>query len=347
MMAETNDIKYLRTTRKCLRTKISKSCSAIEGNIDNITTTDADEYLFELSELKAKLVKLDDEIKKLLLNVELSEQQIEQEYNSCEEYSSKINKIIRRLEKIVSNNTVHARQNRVNSSGDSGSGGNPLNNILFASNNLKLPNVPLPVFSNAGDESLDRFFTAFDAVVSKFNISSYETFLLLKSQLRGEPLTLIKSLELSNESYEAARDLLSKAFSSSVDQQFNCIEKLRSLKLRHHSDSFQFISDMRLLIESFANLKIDVNVVLQYFIWSAMPEKLQNVFINITNNSKPDLKDIEKNIFDAVNRYRSSESTVNYNKPSFYDSKAKTSTMTASVKVKGASDVNFIPCILC
>lgn len=96
----------------------------------------------------------------------------------------------------------------------------PSNNVgnHVRSSMLKLPEMPLPKFSNEKGESLISFISSFEGVINKHNLSTYEKFVYLKRQLSGEPLTLISSLEESRQSYENGTDLLKQAFACEYSQ---------------------------------------------------------------------------------------------------------------------------------
>ena len=134
------------------------------------------------------------------------ESKLMSEMSTCDEYNDKIIHAIASLEAVeISDNT---KENGVSPQART-------NESFHIGNQIKLPPLPLPTYSNAEDESFDCFIKGFEAVVNKYNISNYEKFIFLK-QLKGKPLTLIKSLEYTNPCYEAAKDLLSKAFASRV-----------------------------------------------------------------------------------------------------------------------------------
>jgi len=75
------------------------------------------------------------------------------------------------------------------------------------------------------------------------------------------------------------------------------------LKLRNGDDIYAYISEMRNVISTFKVLKIDVQLILQYFIWNSMNDDLQSQLTNITNETKPSLEEIKHNIFSATERY--------------------------------------------
>ena len=62
-------------------------------------------------------------------------------------------------------------------------------------------------------------------------------------------------------------------------------------------------AQMRMITESFNTLEINTNLVMQYFFWHGMNEPMQQQFIHITNNSKPDFAQIQNHMFEAAERY--------------------------------------------
>ena len=110
-----------------------------------------------------------------------------------------------------------------------------MNNTLPAINNhnnkLKLPAVSLPEYSGEKSESLERFFHGFESILEKHPLSNYEKFLYLKGQLHKGPKALVSSLEPTEQTYESAKELLTKAFAYPVTQRYDVIKRLSELKL--------------------------------------------------------------------------------------------------------------------
>lgn len=170
----------------------------------------------------------------------------------------------------------------------------------IAPNKLKLPELPLPKFSYAKGETLISFLASFESIISAYSLSSYEKFVFLKRQLSGPPLVLVESLELSKQSYESAVELLKHAFASDVVQKFDVIQRLRDLKCTRKP--YEYVCEMRLVKDLFTPLKIDVDTVLQFFVWSGLTTELQNQLVSICNTNEPSLSEIEQNIFKALDR---------------------------------------------
>ena len=135
---------------------------------------------------------------------------------------------------------------------------------------LRPPVAPLPSYSGSDGESLDQFLVSFEAVVGNYDYSSYEKFILLKQQLSGRASIIIKSLETNKQSYEDAKNLLTLALASPNTQRFDAMQRLINLKMNSTADPYVFASEVRVIQESFKNLKIDTDFVLQFFIWRSM-----------------------------------------------------------------------------
>lgn len=218
---------------------------------------------------------------------------------------------------------------------------------------LKAPIAPLPTFSGEPTESLERFLNAFEAVVDKYSYSPYEKFIILRKQTLGRARILLNSIEATKESYDDAKDLLKEAFASPIVQKFDAIQRLIDLKFPYGRDPFSFVSDIRVTQELFSTLKLQISDVLQFFIWKAMNTTLQNQFINITNENRPSLENINKNLFLAIERYQSM--SVKYDDKSKSSDKRKdisastngAATASYAVDVKSRSKKSFEPCSLC
>ena len=100
-------------------------------------------------------------------------------------------------------------------------------------NKLKLPTIPLPKFSNARTENIEKFILNFGSIVSKHPLTSFEKFTFFKNQL---------SNAVSEQSYETVKDLLIKAFDSTLLQKYDAIKLLSELIL-----PYKFIGELCVL----------------------------------------------------------------------------------------------------
>ena len=81
----------------------------------------------------------------------------------------------------------------------------------------------------------------FEAIINKRNVGYLEKYMYL---LDNEPLALVKPLGREAKSFDSAKSLLEKAFSSPVKQKYQIIEQMTVLKLNEHGDPYRFISDV-------------------------------------------------------------------------------------------------------
>ena len=147
---------------------------------------------------------------------------------------------------------------------------------------LKLPEAPLPTFSNAVDETLDSFLTTFENITGRYSLTSYEKFMLMKKQLSGQPLVLVNSLDLAEQSFRHAKDLLEKAFGDEVSKKYDAIKRLAKLKLGSNDKLYEYVGEIRLIQNLFKSLNIVTDEILQYFIWSSMSVDIQSQIVNLS-----------------------------------------------------------------
>ena len=290
----------------------------------------------------SKLKSLDEELKKsnekILLtkfkDLDESSDEIASELEECDLYDQRILDALVLLEEIQVNPTL------VSSPGIS------FLNPNYASNNnsnvLKPPVAPLPTFSDKEGDSLFNFFHSFESVIEKYSYSSYEKFILLKDRVSGRALALINSLEHNKQSYEDAKNLLMEALASPTTQKFETLDKLVNLKLPYDKDPYLYASEFRVIQESIGTLKIDVNFIIQYFIWKGMNQTLQNQFISITNVNRPSLELINTHLFAALERCQSMSKK-------YIERKSHSKDLSTSANAINISQNNnkFKPCSLC
>ena len=53
-------------------------------------------------------------------------------------------------------------------------------NVHASRNKLKLPELPLPSFSNNEGERLIQFFINFEAIIDKYDLSNFERYIYLE-----------------------------------------------------------------------------------------------------------------------------------------------------------------------
>lgn len=329
LMSE-QELSFLKENRKYLRSKVTKLCNNITSNIQSFDGDKCEECKQTLNSYKCKLTESNEKISKGLWIFEQSRDKLNEELDKCEQYDCDILKSIKFLERHMSNHNAPTLMTT------------PFSPQV--SNQIKLPQLPLPEYGHENGENLGLFFTNFENIINKYSLSEYEKFVFLSRQLKGEPLILVKSLQGAHQSYEEAKALLTKAFSSPLAQKFETINKLSNITLSEYGEPFSFVSDMRIITESFKTLDIKSNDILQYFFWRAMPEGLKCQLTNITNCNKPSLEQIEEHIFTAIERWRSLRGVTEA--PRVATTPGMVSTFAANVAVSNNAKP-FKPCVLC
>ena len=234
-----------------------------------------------LSELK----ELDKDIQSLIFTAESDEKDFDSEFTKCDEYISKIQECLVSLNSNVAHpDPIPNRPNSLQS-------------------HLRSPVAPLPSFSSKEGEDLSKFFIEFEQTISRFNYPDYDKLLLLKQQVSGRALFLINSLDIKNQGYNEAKTLLEKALGTKDIQIYNLIKQLSEIKLDNDDDPFVYMSKMCSLRDGFKTLKITSDMILQYFFWNGLNESFKLHLINITNETRPSLKNILDKFFVASERY--------------------------------------------
>ena len=317
------DLDYLKSMRGYQRAQVTRKFDHIQRNIDTLSGKEKSELLVKLRNIQQKVEDYDRKISAIIWESK-DQESFNKELDLCNEYEEKLVQSIALLERSGTDNKE------------------------IVSNKLRLPDLPLPEYSHSKGESIEKFFQDFEDVTSRANLNSYSKLLYLQRQTRGEPLTLIRSLNAGSRTYEDAKDLLMKAFGCELNQKFEIIKLMTELKLSYSTDPYEVIGEMRMIKDSFKRLKISADDVLQYFYWNGLNEGFKSKLTEITGKSKPSLKEMEENMFEATNRYLESQKKF---KPRKLMVDNPTSTLAANVKsMTGRKDdrpFRFYPCILC
>ena len=270
---------HRQSVTKTLKTVLSKSFSD----------------LGELRALKEKCLKLQEKLSDLdssICNEMLThnlwrDDKCDQENANCESYMDDLRLCISKLELAIE---TLERSNNI---------GPPIESF---NPKISLPKLQMPTFDGS-PEKYSRFITQFEAIMSKFSISSFEKFTYLENQLSGSAKALLNAVPVDNMNYEAARKLLDKAFLGEDVQKFAVLDKLVNLRFNER-DSYKWISDINMLKDQVDKLKIDAHFFVQYFAWNSLTEPFKNQLISITNVSRPSLSQIIDKAFEANTRMR-------------------------------------------
>ena len=170
---------------------------------------------------------------------------------------------------------------------------------------LKAPMAPLPKFTSGEGENFNLFLSQFEDTISKFNYTDYDKLLLLKQQISGRASLLINTLKLKDkeETYDNAKELLSSALASTEVQKFNIIRQMRDLRLSYNGEPFEYIANVRAIMQSIESLKISVDDILGFFVYDGLNDAFKNQLTLVTNSTWPTLEEFNKNFFIANERY--------------------------------------------
>ena len=331
-MANEGGICRLVKSRGHIRTQVTKQNQNVKANLGQFSKVQKHQLISKLKSLLSDLKALNEQIQQCKWGEMKDEDhdKYTKELETCDSYEDKILESIAILEESLPTSNA---------------------NVCNTHTKLRQPVIPLPKFESKSGESIERFLRNFEAVVSENNYEDYPKFLLLKQQVSGRASYLINSLETSKQSYKEAKALLESALASPLNLKFEAIQRLVDLKLSYETDPYYFISEFRIIRESFTSLKIDMNMILQFFIWNAMNDTFRNQVINITLDNKPSLDDIETHFFEATERYLVATKKFNERKSKMHEKSKSSSKSNTIMAVNISSDKpsvsGFRPCSLC
>lgn len=144
-------------------------------------------------------------------------------------------------------------------------------------------------------------------MLTGYNLDEVSKFSLLQSKLGGNALAMVESLDLVYQSYAEARTLLLDTFELVTPVQFNAVEQMVKIKMRNNN-SIGFFADFRKVMVRFKNLKVDLEVVMQYFLWSGMTTEMQEALVQVTGETYPDLNQILDKYKIASHRFEAMKS---------------------------------------
>ena len=138
---------FLKANRKYLRSKITRKCNEFKSNLNNLdhkTCTDC------LSELKCLLEKVDisnQHVSNAIWQHVTERSLLDKELEEIDQYDDKLRSTIRLIEDKLSSiqSSVQAREDPI--------GSNRHGEALNPAIRLRLPEVPLPTFSNNEGEN--------------------------------------------------------------------------------------------------------------------------------------------------------------------------------------------------
>ena len=278
---------YLKK-RRYTRQKVTKLCSAISDDLPGISVSDATEFLDRLRRLRTDLGEINSQICDKYIYLDANDDEMNNLADEEKTYEDKISHAISALNSLNVAN-IRMPHPEISNSGPR--------------QKMSLPKISIPEYGHKKGENLQKFLRTFEAILDKYELSSFEKFIYLRKHLSGPPLTLVNSIHVDEQQYDTAKQLLCKAFDSELSSKYDILTQLAELKLSNNTEPYEFIGQINTILSGVKSLEITVSDVCQYFIWNSMNHRFQAHLVQITNKSKPSLKEIEDNIFIATERY--------------------------------------------
>jgi len=200
---------------------------------------------------------MDEQIFVAMLTCESDELEIQSEAQACDEYQSRLIRTLRIIKDIPQKTSEC--------------------HTLCTGNRFKIPEVPLPTFCNERNESVFSFVENYDKMIGPQNLSNMESFVLLESRLKGDPLDIVKPLRGIEGSYAIAIERLKQAFGSRVNQQYAAIVRVSELNMQQNA--YKYYGEFTALKNLVSDLKITGETMLQYFVWEGLPDEYKQHFI--------------------------------------------------------------------
>lgn len=320
-------LQLLVSARKHLRTSVTKLYNN-RDNYNNLSSLERQTVKAKLWDLSQQLVEADKEILSIKWQQDANEEMIKEEMETRESYQDRVRVCLSIIDSISEPLP-------------------PSSNTEMARSLLKSPTAPLPRFESHEGENLELFLSNFELTLSKFSYTDYDKFLLLKQQVYGKASYLIDSLEPDKRTYTDAKLLLSAAYAGTDVQKFNVLKELTEIKLDYNDEPFEFVSRMRKIQQSVSQLKINVDDVIQYFFLNGLNDLFRTQLVQITNNLRPSLDEINEKFFAANERYQVAKKLK---KDKFKVANTDVTTLAIAPLPEFSSNANvnpFTSCTLC
>ena len=198
------NVKILIDTRKYICSQITRGSNKIKStNPDTLTKTDRLQLLTKLESLQKDIKPLDKQIAELLYD-ENDTSAFDIELPEADRYQDT-------LITAISTMKISINQNDITPTTPATAAAGPVNRV-------KLAELPLPEYSRKEGKNFNTFLQNFESVIQNYSLKEYEKFLYLKKQLKNESLTLVDSLEVNDQAYTIAKQLLADALASPLQQ---------------------------------------------------------------------------------------------------------------------------------
>lgn len=142
---------------------------------------------------------------------------------------------------------------------------------------VKLPDITISIFTgNQADwHSFYELFTAL--IISNDNLTNVQRFFYLKSYLKGEPLKLIDSLQVTNDNFHTAIDILKNRYENLncvITAYFNSLLETSTITKCNPQNLREFVTNSKRNIESLQNLKVNTTQLYEFLLIYLLQKKL-------------------------------------------------------------------------
>ncbi len=234
----------LKKNRKTVKSAITRIQTWVEGNLDICN----DDILIDIKiqTLEANYAKYVD-----------IQTQIESLDNDDNENVADVE------EKYAFNLATLKRKFRILSKGSNASTTSIPTSVSYQSSGskIKLPQISIPTFSGEYTKwvSFSQLFTTL--IKQNEALSNVEKLIYLKGYVKGEPFALIEALEISNDGFNIAWDILESRYDNNIiiiDTHINKIIDFPNLQKGNFAQLQEFVCNLKSNLESLKNLNCQV-----------------------------------------------------------------------------------------
>ena len=277
------ELKRITAQRASVRGKVTRSYNKI-GEYVNYDGRKAVSERAHLEQCRDLLKSLNSQYDSLKFKDDEATTEYQDEVDLCFDYELKLRECLLHLDKVDKASMIKRPDD--------------------APTLLKQPTAPLPTFNYEKGDDLEKFLKEFELTTSRFSYPDRDLLLLLIQQVSGSAVNLLKSLEIDNQTYQEAKSLLTEAFANKTTKKFGVIDKLVKLKLGYGDDPYVFRSELNSIKSLVISLGLEIDDILQYFIWNNINPKFRSALTFASGEMYPTFDQILKSFFSANERYQ-------------------------------------------
>ena len=289
----------LRKKKNVLKQKVTITlCS-----VDRTDTESMESCLEVLQDCSEQISVIDEKINELCIETE--EEELSETYNTDLkerlQYLISVNKEIKVLKSLI----VKAGKVKI----ECGAG---VKSNDASDYKLKLPELEVDKFDGEGTSNLEyhSFISQFMNVIgNRTNLNNSTKLTYLKTYLKGYAHKLIQNLQITDENYQMALDLLDKEFLNKEALVDDLFKKLLDLKPDFDRDLTKtkiYISDVRCILTDLKTYGKDLleddsaNALVSHIVFNRLPNSFKQELVRRLNSNFPSMKEIFDNYSEVV-----------------------------------------------